>query len=145
MTQLISEEIVMIERDTLTCPHCAGGYLHQRQVNVYERREDARLTVRTQVTRSGANVMTVPSAGSGNPSDRRQGVSIVFWCENCHRQPELTFEQHKGNTLVEWGVMLSRKPTILSRWTHDRHERTRTRLREARSSGVSMLDGAANR
>src|SRR5262245_35871385 len=87
---------------TLQCPHCGSDYLHQRCVTVYERKEDAPLTIKTEVSRSGANVMTVPSESSGNPSSRRHGLSIVFECEGCPYRPELTFEQHKGVTVVEW-------------------------------------------
>ncbi len=47
-----------------------------------------------------------------NPSSRRHGVVIAFWCETCEGQatPEgthredlwLTFAQHKGMTHVGW-------------------------------------------
>jgi hypothetical protein len=29
-----------------------------------------------------------------NPSSRRNGIAIRFWCENCDALAELTLEQH---------------------------------------------------
>ena len=37
----------------------------------------------------------------GNPSGRRQGVTIRFWCEGCAQRSVLTIAQHKGATLLE--------------------------------------------
>ena len=38
----------------------------------------------------------------GNPSARRDGLAIRFWCESCDARPVLTIAQHKGSTLVEF-------------------------------------------
>jgi hypothetical protein len=43
-----------------------------------------------------------PSHRVGNPSSRRGGVAIRFWCEGCDSAPELTLEQHKGETHLHW-------------------------------------------
>jgi hypothetical protein len=37
-----------------------------------------------------------------NPSSRRGGIAIRFWCEGCPFISELTLAQHKGSTEVEW-------------------------------------------
>jgi hypothetical protein len=88
----------------LICPHCRErySYLHHDQVTVYSRGEDDPKVTKTVVRGSLAEVKTVDNSGSGNPSSRRDGVAIRFWCEMCHTISELTFAQHKGNTLVEW-------------------------------------------
>jgi hypothetical protein len=46
--------------------------------------------------------ITGAQAERGNPSSRRNGVVIRFWCEDCDVISELTLEQHKGNTLLRW-------------------------------------------
>jgi hypothetical protein len=47
------------------------------------------------------------SEGSGNPSSRRQGLAIRFFCEGCGGADsddiiELTVAQHKGSTELAW-------------------------------------------
>jgi hypothetical protein len=87
--------------DPLLCPKCGNDFLHHADVIVYDRREDAD---DTRVTTIGAtiNVAMVPNARSGNPSSRRDGLAIEFECEGCHGQFELTIEQHKGQTYLNW-------------------------------------------
>ena len=57
----------------LRCPHC-GGNNTQHFSMTYERNED----------------------------DREKDIAISFRCEGCRRILELTFAQHKGETLVKW-------------------------------------------
>jgi hypothetical protein len=53
-----------------------------------------------------AKIDAVASDGSGNPSSRRNGLSIKFWCEGCKGVDEdileLTISPHKGSTLLGW-------------------------------------------
>ena len=37
-----------------------------------------------------------------NPSARRYGLRIFFWCEHCCAVPVLNIYQHKGNTFLRW-------------------------------------------
>jgi hypothetical protein len=44
-----------------------------------------------------------------NPSDRRDGIVITFWCEQCHGESgpdtnylRLAVIQHKGATYLRW-------------------------------------------
>ena len=37
-----------------------------------------------------------------NPSPRRDGVAIQFWCEACPSTPVLHIYQHKGDTMINW-------------------------------------------
>jgi hypothetical protein len=91
-------------QDERQCPNCKGSYLHQKRVTVYERNEDAKQTTVTEVSRKGTDVSTWSSSETGNPSDRRQGLAILFECEDCPAWPELTLAQHKGWTLVSWRI-----------------------------------------
>ena len=36
-----------------------------------------------------------------NPSERRSGIAIEGWCENCHGRWLLTLAQHKGQTEID--------------------------------------------
>ena len=91
---------VRFDDDSLVCPGCGETTLHHEAVTVFERsHEDGE---------SYALVMfkgAVSPAGDetgGNPSPRRNGIVIRFWCECCEAIPELTLAQHKGTTLVAW-------------------------------------------
>ena len=88
----------------LICPHCREkySYLHHDQVTVYSRDEDSPRVTKTVVRDHLAEISTIDNDTSGNPSSRRDGVAIRFWCELCHTISELTFAQHKGVTQLEW-------------------------------------------
>jgi uncharacterized protein YbaR (Trm112 family) len=90
--------------DVLVCPGCRGSYLHHMRIRAYDRRcEDDARVVRTTigVGVEGAQLERVENDHS-NPSSRRDGIVIEFWCENCDRDPELTIVQQKGKTFIEW-------------------------------------------
>jgi hypothetical protein len=99
-------EIKITEDGALCCPWCGEEEwpcLHHGEVTVYERGEDAKHVMVTRVSRDKPPaVETVPTAGSGNPSARRNGLKISFWCEFCDSVSELTISQHKGQTLLDW-------------------------------------------
>lgn len=81
----------------LLCPNCGFNYLHHDRVEVFERSEDAPQGVHVIVNDGRA---TVDSSLAGNPSSRRHGLAIHFWCEGCKATPLLTIAQHKGVTHV---------------------------------------------
>src|SRR5262249_30257487 len=95
---------VCLDQSDLVCPNCGEPYgFHHDAVVVYSRAEDAETTVETLVDENGkVTCLDVPSAQSRNPSGRRDGVAISFWCELCPFKGELTFAQHKGATIVKW-------------------------------------------
>jgi hypothetical protein len=105
----------------LACPGCGGDFLRQGKVTVYNREKEdsetgAAVTISTSefkgppssegrppITREKTVVMMSQEVGAtdGNPSDRRQGLTIAFTCEQgC--TANLTVIQHKGNTVIEW-------------------------------------------
>jgi hypothetical protein len=85
----------------LLCPSCGDNCLHSTAVTVFDRVEDADQT-RETVIGDDISILSVPSSRSRNPSARRHGIAIYFWCEVCQANVELTFAQHKGATLVQW-------------------------------------------
>jgi hypothetical protein len=102
-------------RRELLCPGCEGGNLHHADVHVFDCAEDAEVVKRISVEH-GADEAGYPALGSakvsmslvpndsnsGNPSSQRNGITIMFVCENCSAAPVLEIAQHKGATLVGW-------------------------------------------
>lgn len=86
----------------LQCPSCGCNYLHHGRVEVFDRAEDA--ATGTHVVLDGGKV-EVDNSMVGNPSKRRDGIRIHFWCEGCKDQPYMEIVQHKGNTYVGMGVV----------------------------------------
>jgi hypothetical protein len=93
--------VINTSSSTLVCPRCGEGCLHHSRVVVFDRRQDDVKLTKTVVDR-GVTVKTIRAQGSGNPSYRRHGLVIQFWCESCDRNFELTISQHKGNTFFRW-------------------------------------------
>ena len=83
----------------LKCPSCGNNYLHHEKVEVFERSEDAEKGLHVKVENS---VVTTDTSLSGNPSIRRDGLTIEFSCEGCKARPVLSISQHKGNTWVDF-------------------------------------------
>jgi hypothetical protein len=80
----------------LQCPSCGGNFLHHERVEVFEREEDQDSGMHVLVADKKASFDT---SLDGNPSKRRNGITIQFWCEQCSAKPTHTIAQHKGNTL----------------------------------------------
>lgn len=95
----------------LICPRCGSANLHHIGVTVFDRREDAPTVVKT-IVRAGVVYVDPKSDGEENPSSRRDGLVIVFGCEDCTVRSEdgawiratleLTIQQHKGGTFFGW-------------------------------------------
>lgn len=83
----------------LICPSCGFNCLHHEMVEVFERREDVLSGVHATVADAKA---TFDTSLEGNPSARRHGLKIYFWCEGCKTKPVLSISQHKGSTLVNF-------------------------------------------
>lgn len=91
---------VTIEDSALCCPSCGERYLHHDRVAVYQRdSEDSKTGLSVSV--ANGRVSTGRSQ-AGNPSSRRGGIAIRFWCEHCKVISILAIHQHKGNTFIEW-------------------------------------------
>jgi hypothetical protein len=91
--------VTVDEDDRLTCPVCGSIYLHHGRVEVFNRAEDAPRGLHVVVDHDR---VSADERLAGNPSARRHGVRITFWCEECEQQPVLCLAQHKGLSLVRF-------------------------------------------
>ena len=83
----------------LKCPVCKEAYTHQGEIEIFNRRtEDSKDGVHLRITNG-----TVKCGHSmeDNPSARRQGMRIRFYCESCDRDSFcMNITQHKGQTFL---------------------------------------------
>lgn len=93
------------------CPECGFWNLHQCGVEVFDRNgellTDDRAEYGTHTTVEYGDGVSVDDSMESNPSGRRDGIKIHFWCEQCSdHPPEPTFVlnivQHKGEERVYW-------------------------------------------
>lgn len=88
----------------VSCPRCGSNYLHQVNAHVFWREEDAKTGI--SVFSSDFNELNISKNMEGNPSARRNGISIQFICEQCSCEDttplKLNIVQHKGNTYIAW-------------------------------------------
>lgn len=108
----LSDVAVTVDGDgALLCPRCGGKYLHHVGSITYSRNEDEKQVQRTVVQRGSITSRRVNSCCSGNPSSRRDGLTILFYCELCgpdlgpddiRPTLELSIAQHKGMTYLAW-------------------------------------------
>jgi hypothetical protein len=104
--------------EVLQCPNCGEFNLHHGSVRVYDRAgEDCERVAVTDVAYGKAETAHVLSSDSGNPSLRRSGLAIAFWCEHCTVHAELTLAQHKGSSFLKWrflpnGVVPANRPPL---------------------------------
>jgi len=102
----------------LLCPKCGEDFLHQIKTEIFERVEDGKWG--THIIAESYDRADCPSPPEifyphrklgkieidnnldGNPSPRRQGLKIYFYCELCDEIFILNIYQHKGVTMVEW-------------------------------------------
>ena len=82
----------------LRCPNCGENYTHHTTTHVFYRaREDAE---HGQHVSAGGPETRITTDMDGNPSERRDGIVIEFWCEICASLFEMRIAQHKGATLI---------------------------------------------
>ena len=92
-----------IEYGVLLCPECGTDYTHHRRVTVFWRdREDEPFG---SCIRSSQDELSATRRQYGNPSARRDGISIDCRCEACKTLFRLHIAQHKGHTLIQTEVI----------------------------------------
>lgn len=84
----------------LNCP-CGMNNLHQSKYEIFDRGEDSERVTKTVIENKDVFITDVSNQLSGNPSSRRHGMKIHFWCEGGHDMV-LNIYQHKGCTFMEW-------------------------------------------
>ncbi len=88
------------DENTLLCPACNFHYLHHCEIEIFEREEDEEKGLHITVKNRQANIQC--DNLKDNPSSRRDGLIIKFWCEGCNNKSILKLSQHKGQTILEW-------------------------------------------
>lgn len=96
----------------LLCPRCGkDSYLHHQGVSYFARQEDGAFGTRVDVREKDVDEIPFHQVCVStdthnrlveNPSRRRGGIAISFWCELCGGSYEFCIAQHKGQTLVFW-------------------------------------------
>lgn len=102
----------------LLCPNCGSSYLDYERIQIYERdEEDSDVGLHVDVHWKGHPLLdsrpavTIDGDLQGNPSDRRQGMTLTFRCENCDPLCHLDISQHKGMMYFNWRIEpLTSKP-----------------------------------
>lgn len=96
-----NKPIDMNDYGRLSCPCCKDeeSNLHHGRIEVFNRQEDSETGNHTVI--DGSKTI-IDNDVSGNPSPRRDGISIVFWCEQCGEQSILDIIQHKGMSYMRW-------------------------------------------
>lgn len=96
---------------TLQCPSCDNTWLHQESVEVFVRGDSNEYG--THINADYSDEVTIGSdvtVEDGNPSARRSGIKISFWCELCDgldgkedtSDAILIISQHKGQEQMYW-------------------------------------------
>ena len=80
----------------LICPHCGEAFLHQYKTEIFDRKEDD--VEGLHVTTDTEQGIIIKKDLEGNPSKRRDGSKVHFFCENCNQSSALEIYQHKGQT-----------------------------------------------
>jgi hypothetical protein len=86
----------------LRCAHCGTLQTHHDTVEIFDREPDAETGFRVTVTPQ--RTVQIGTNLRGNPSSRRSGVAIRYWCESCGGRSVLTIAQHKGLTLMDAAI-----------------------------------------
>jgi len=103
-------KIELPEEWSLCCPNCGDAYgLHHDKITIWNRRREdhdgVRFTIKgTSLTSKLFAGGDSPQGPKENPSKRRDGLVIEFWCEHCPdiKPINLRIAQHKGITLMGW-------------------------------------------
>jgi hypothetical protein len=82
---------------TFFCPHCGLEYTHHYGVEIFDRDDEDSETGR-HVTVRNKRAFIESNVQEGNPSCRRDGILIHFYCESCNAISTLSIVQHKGRT-----------------------------------------------
>ena len=83
----------------LLCPSCGEINLHHEKIEIFDRDEDSLKGLHTTIENKFPKI---DSDIRRNPSSRRHGMLIHFWCENCDSKPILSISQHKGSTIIKF-------------------------------------------
>lgn len=93
----MSDQLTYHADGSMACPLCGGEYTHVEDVIMDGRsREDGPVTS----TRVGPDGLVKGQAVSASGSGRRHTITLLGNCELCGGSFLITFQQHKGQTLI---------------------------------------------
>ena len=87
----------------LLCPWCRGVFTHHQRVAIHQREpfEDGDSHATVVATASDGDDLAGAPDVPGNPSSRRNGITVDLYCELCAGWFALRIAQHKGQTIVD--------------------------------------------
>lgn len=86
------------KEDLLQCYHCKGEFTHVRGFLWFRRDEDCDHSKTIFADKS--SVSELKTSNALNPSARRDGIRVIYDCENCRKFSSLNIWQHKGLTYL---------------------------------------------
>jgi hypothetical protein len=94
----------------IKCPNCGeAGDIHPISAAAYMREEDSKTGNYARVTRDQVETVSGGELPPCNPSERRDGFTLLFECWECDRVLIMDIFQHKGPTYLSWSVGAKRK------------------------------------
>lgn len=90
------------DSEGLMCPSCGCNNLHHSGVTLFNRSEDDPEVTMIAAKGNNVSLKRIPNTIVNNPSLRRHGMRINFYCEQCDDNYDLCIAQHKGTTYLHW-------------------------------------------
>ncbi|MFM1752272.1 MAG: hypothetical protein RL119_1234 [Actinomycetota bacterium] len=99
--------VVLSNDEVLNCPSCGNPHLHHHTVFIHNRTKEDGPTKTIAVSHNDMSYSALHDGylPVGNPSERRQGISVLFVCEICDDQVVLQIAQHEGSSLIWWDTI----------------------------------------
>ena len=92
---------MITDEETVPCAHCESVYTHHDEVSVFSRKhEDSDNGATFTINSQRASRSTCYKRMGDNPSSRRDGLTIEYWCETCGMYSRICIAQHKGQTFL---------------------------------------------
>ena len=102
----LENQISVDDNLAVKCNNCGGFCLHHFRTEVYNRDSEdecfGTMSITDDAPPECVKDMKFETSFSNNPSPRRNGIRIYFYCEWCPKVSVLDIIQHKGSTYIEW-------------------------------------------
>ena len=127
------------------CTHCGETVTHHDKIEVFNKLEGDNLCEHFIIDFDHCTHRKSWVSHTQNPSSRRHGISVYYWCELCGGRSILGISQHKGSTQIETRPILD-MPLVKK----DSHEiipdrnKTRKNLKEMIDKGEDIPEYVRN-
>jgi len=102
-TRREEKKMIDISDGVLLCPSCSGNCTHIDTVYAITRVEEDAEPVVVALGNNGTVTHVTDYVSAFGNTGRRHEFRLVGYCETCSEAIQLTFRQHKGQTLVRVG------------------------------------------